>query len=199
MIATFRRMLCDEGGANIVEFALLSVPLLGMILGFGDLAYQTYVKANLQASLNDIARTAVVEDPRIGGTGTIEDRIQAAIKDRMKSLVSNGTYTFDIQNFKNFSAIDRPESLITDKNKNGQYDAGDCWEDSNPNGRFDTSAGRAGLGGAEDVVVYNVGLSAPHLFPVLGFVTSNPKYSVSASALVRTQPYANQRQPDVVC
>lgn len=194
-----RKLGRDEQGATLVEFALLSVPLLGMIMGFGELGYMSYVKSNLQGSLNDVARSAVVEDPNFGGTGTLEQKIEAEVKSRMNPIVKSGTYVFEIQNFTDFAAIDKPEILTGDKNNNGRYDAGDCWLDSNPNRTFDTSAGRTGVGGADDVVVYKVTLTSRHLFPVMAVLTTSSNYSISATTLVRTQPYANQRQPEEVC
>lgn len=193
------KLVRDRSGATTVELAILLAPMLAVIMGFSELGYQSYVRSNLAASLNDVARTAVVEDPRLAGGGTLEERIKAEVKGRMAVLVDNGVYDFKIENFKNFGAIDKPEALVTDRNSNGRYDSGDCWEDSNPNERFDTSSGRSGIGGADDVVLYDVRLTAPHLFPVMAVLTTNATFSVRANALVRTQPYANQRQPGIAC
>lgn len=197
--AVLRRLAADQEGVTAVEFGLLIMPLLAMIMGFGELAYRSYVRANLQAALNDVARSAVVETPKIGGTGTLESRIEAEVKRRMAALVSDGAYTFDIENFTGFDAVQKPESLVTDVNNNGRYDAGDCWVDSNPNRTFDTSSGRSGVGGADDVVVYDVSLEARSLFPVDAVMPQQRRFGVTASTLVRAQPYANQRQPEVVC
>lgn len=186
-------------GVAAVEFGLILVPLLMVVMGFGELGWQSYVRANLQATLNDVARSAVVETPDIIGTGTLEERINAEVERRMEKLVTGGDYDLSIRNFKNFAAVDQPEALTNDKNKNGKYDSGDCWEDSNPNGTFDLNGGRSGVGGADDVVVYDIDLLAPHLFPVSVVFDEDGSFNANASTLVRTQPYATQRVPVILC
>lgn len=189
----------DNRGAAMIEFGLLIVPLMAMIMAAGELGYRTYVKAQLQGSLNDVARSVVVEKPGISGTGTVEQRIETAVKDRMKPLLQSGSWSFSIENYTSFNAIDKPEPLVTDKNGNGRYDKDDCWVDTRDNKKFDSDGGRTGLGGADDVVVYDVRLTANNLFPVMGFFRAGPTFVTQATALVRTQPYAKQREPEVIC
>lgn len=196
---TLLRLSRDERGAAMVEFGLLVVPLLAMIMGAGELGYRSYVRAQLQASLNDVARAVVVEKPGLGSTGTIEQRIETALKERMKPLLQNGNWVFKIENYTGFSAIDKPEPLVTDKNNNGKYDKDDCWVDTKDNKVFDTSGGRSGIGGADDVVFYDVRMTTNNLFPVMGFFGAGPTFQTQATALVRAQPYAKQREPEVVC
>jgi Flp pilus assembly pilin Flp len=196
-----RRLARDSSGATIVEFAILLVPLLAVVLGFTELGYQSYVRSTLQGTLNDVARVAAVEDPKLGDDSLpLDQRIENHVKERMSTLVNEGSYDFKISNYQNFSAVGRPEALVTDKNKNGKYDSGDCWEDNNPNGTFDTEdGGGAGVGGADDVVVYEVTLSVPHLLPVEVFVAGDDSFEVRASTMIRVQPYADQEQPEVKC
>ena len=140
-----------------------------VVMGFCELGYRGYVRSTLQGSLNDIARTAAVEDPDLAGTGTLEDRIKKQMRDRMGLLSGDATFDFKINNFSKFGSVGKAEALVTDANGNGKYAPGDCWEDSNPNKSFDLSAGQAGIGGADDVVVYNVTMTTPHLFPLWAF------------------------------
>lgn len=194
-----RDLASDESGATLVEFAILVVPLLMVILGFCELGYRGFVRSTLQGSLNDVARVSTVENPNLAGGGTLEDRIKKRVKDRMGMLADDATYDFDINNFRNFGSVGKAEALITDVNKNGKYDSGDCWEDSNPNGTFDLSAGADGVGGADDVVVYDVTMTVPHLFPVMKLFNVSNAFDSKATAMIRTQPYANQRVPEVTC
>jgi Flp pilus assembly protein TadG len=84
-----RRLGTDESGATIVEFALILVPMLMVILGFMELGYQSYVRSILQGSLNDVARTATVEDPNLGDAALpIETRIENRVMARMYPLVA---------------------------------------------------------------------------------------------------------------
>jgi hypothetical protein len=150
--------------------------------------------------LNDVARVASVENPSLGDSSLpLETRIQNRVKARMSPLVRTGTYDFDISNYKDFASVGRPEALVTDVNANGQYDAGDCWKDTNPNGAFDLDGGQSGVGGADDVVVYHVTLSAPHLVPVAKMIGVGPKFDAKAATMIRTQPYDEQGQAAVEC
>ncbi len=190
----------DESGAVLVEFAILLIPLLAIVMGFMELGYQSYVRSTLQGTLNDIARTAAVEDPVLGDDSLpLEERIEDRVRERMSSLVQSGTYEFEISNYKNFSAVGQPEALITDVNGNGQHDAGDCWEDTNPNGTFDLDGGQSGIGGADDVVVYEVTLSVPHLLPVAAIIGAGDAFGVKAATTIRIQPYADQEKAGVAC
>lgn len=190
----------DEAGATIVEFALVLAPLLAVILGFTELAYQSYVRSILQGALNDVARIAAVENPNLGdASDPLETRIRNRVKERMSPLVKSATYAFDIRNYQDFASVGKPEALVTDVNGNGSYDPGDCWEDSNPNRTFDLDAGQSGVGGSDDVVIYQVTLTAPNLLPVGPFVGSDGWFNTRAATTIRIQPYDDQRKPEVVC
>jgi Flp pilus assembly pilin Flp len=195
-----RRLTADESGATVIEFSIILAPLLIVILGFMELGYQSYVRSVLQGTLNDVARTATVENPDLGDIALpLETRIQNRVKERMHSLAAAGTYDFDISNYKDFSGVGQPEALVTDANKNGQYDPGDCWEDRNPNGTFDTDGAAGGVGSADDVVVYEVTLSTPHLLPIGGFLGVPDNFDVKATTMSRRQPFAEQQQSEVAC
>ena len=195
-----RNLRRDERGAAIVEFALVLTPMLLFILGGLDLGYQAYLRSVVQGALNDVSRTGSLEGPVINCTGaTVEDKIACAIKQRSNVIARNATYTITTKNFYQFSGVGRSEKLITDYNANGKYDTGDCFVDLNENGVFDTSAGRTGVGGADDVVFYEVKLSAPRLFPIHKFIDTTPTYQINATAAIRNQPYTGQKVPPTIC
>ena len=190
----------DERGAAIVEFALVLTPMLLFILGGLDLGYQAYLRSVVQGALNDVARTGSLEGPVINCTGaTVEEKIGCAIKQRSNVIARNATYTITTKNFYQFSGVGRSEKLITDYNGNGKYDTGDCFVDLNGNGSFDASAGRSGVGGADDVVFYEVKLAMPRLFPIHKFIDATPNYQINATAAIRNQPYTTQKVPPTIC
>ncbi|HET8750209.1 MAG TPA: TadE/TadG family type IV pilus assembly protein [Sphingomicrobium sp.] len=190
----------DQRGVAAVEFAMLLTPLLVGILSFLDLSYQSYVRAQLQGVLNEVARAASVEHPDIDDPDdSLEDQIQSRVRTRMAGLVKSGDYTFSINSYHEFSGVGQPEALVTDVNGNGQYDSGDCWVDSNPNGTFDTDQGSDGIGGADDVVVYEVQMDIPNLTPIAGLIGGTGVFKADAKSIVRRQPYAAQAEPPVAC
>jgi Flp pilus assembly pilin Flp len=199
-ISRLRRLRRDTIGATIVEFAIILGPMCALILGGLDLGYQTYLRSVVQGALNDVARSASMEAPDLNCTGdTIKDKIGCAIKGRSDIVARNATYQVTMRNYYQFSAVGRPEKLVTDYNGNGQYDSGDCWEDLNENGTHDVDAGRDGVGGADDVVFYNVTVTMPRLFPLQGLIGAPDHYTINAQAALRNQPYARQKVPPVVC
>ncbi len=194
------RFKADESGAAIVEFAFIIIPLLIILLGGFDLGYQAYLRSVVQSALNDVARSASMEAPAFGcDEETIEEQIDCAIKRRSDAVARNATYTIEARNYFDFSGVDRSEKLVTDYNNNGSYDEGDCFVDLNENGAFDEDAGREGVGGADDVVFYEVTVTMPRLFPLQQFVAVPAEYEITAETAIRNQPYARQQTPPTVC
>ncbi len=200
LLALPRRLRRDSHGMALTEFGLILVPLMVVLLGAFDLGYQSYVRSVLQGVLNDVARTATVENPVFAYAGdTTEERIATAIEERVNGIARGASYTIEQSNFYEFSGVGNAEKLVTDVNGNGAYDPGDCWEDNNGNGRFDTNAGRSGRGGADDVVYYDVTLTMPRLLPVSSLYGVPDNYTINARAAIRNQPFADQSIPATEC
>lgn len=198
-LRSFRR---NEDGVSTVEFAFIALPLCIIIMGGMELGHQSYVRSQLQGSLSDIARMASVEDPQFQASGdTLEERILHTLEERMEPIANDADVDLEIENFTDFSGVGKPEKLLRDVMGNGTYDQGDgdCFEDLNENGEFDLDAARAGLGGSNDVVVYEVVLTQPRLFPVPTSVGFGDDMEVTASIAIRTQPYGAQGTPPVIC
>jgi len=200
-LIAFRKLVRDNRGVAAVEFGIVVVPLMIVLLGALDLGYQSYVRAQLQGVLNDVARTATVENPDFSGYSgaSTEDQIENAIEERVNAIARNATYTIEQSNFYEFSGVGDAEKLLTDFNDNGAYDTGDCFEDINNNGTFDLDAGDSGQGGADDVVYYDVTLTMPRIVPVATLIGLSNTYTINARAAVRNQPFADQAVPPTVC
>jgi Flp pilus assembly pilin Flp len=195
-----RTLQSDRRGVALVEFALVAPVLILAIIGGLDLGYQAYARSVLQGALNDIARTGSLEGPALNCSGdTTEQKIACAVKNRSNMVARNATYDFKIHSYYEFSGVGRAEKIVTDYNNNGQYDPGDCFQDMNGNQIFDSVAGREGIGGADDVVFYDVTLTMPRLFPMAPLLGWSPQYEIHATTAVRNQPYARQRVPPTVC
>jgi len=192
----------DEHGAAATEFGLIVVPFAIILMGVFDLGYQMYVRSVLEGTLVEVARKTSVENPQFGGSGaTLEDRIEENLKKKVNSIARNATYTVSIQSFQEFSGIGKPEKLTTDVNSNGQFDDsdGDCWQDLNGNGSYDAIAGRGGVGGASDVIFYEVNMTMPRLFPMAGLIGASEYYNISAKTTFKSQPFGEQQVPSIEC
>ena len=201
MTNMFKRIRGDQQGAAIVEFAVVLLPLLLFLMGGLDLGYQAYLQSVVQGALNDVSRTGSLEAPSFECTGDrVEDKIRCAIETRSNVVARNATYRINLRSFYDFSGIGRSEKLVDDHNLNGRYDPGDCFIDLNENLVFDESAGRDDkIGGADDVVFYEVNLSMPRLFPIHQLIDVSPNYEIVATSAIRSQPSAVQKSPPMVC
>lgn len=199
----FRRLKDDQQGATLVEFGFIALPMCMLLLGGLDLGYQSYVRSTMQGSLNDAARKAAVRDPNFTVAGdTVEEKVETYIKGVTEKVAMNATINVSQKSYFDFSDVGNPEKLMTDVNGNGQYDEfdGDCFEDANDNGDFDTDAGVDGRGGANDVVFYTANISMPRLLPWHNFVPGlSPTIDMELKTAVRSQPYGTQATKPVIC
>lgn len=188
-------LLQHDRGVSIVEFALIVPVFLGMILGFMDFGYWTFVRATTLGGLEEAARSAGV-----GGPAADPAVFESKVQDTVRTIAANAKFTWDKKSYYEFSGIGKPEKLTSDINGNGMYDKGDCWEDLNPNGTYDTNPGKNGIGGADDILVYRVVVAFEPLLPITGLLPGVPETrSVTASTIVKRQPYAAQTAPAIRC
>ena len=201
MGAYFRRLGQDDRGVTIVEFAFVA-PILIMILVAGlDFAHRSYVHSVMQGALNDAARRASVEDPSVGGTGTIEERVAALVTEQVDTIAPSATLLVTQSNYFDFSGIGNPEKIVKDVDADGAYDEddGDCFSDLNENGEFDLDTGREGRGGANDVVFYEATLTMDAILPLKAFIGGSSTYVLKANTAIRNQPWETQSTPPTVC
>ena len=191
----------DEDGVTLVEFALIAVPLLLILFAGFDLAHRSYVDSVMQGALNIAAREASVEDPALSGTGTMEQRVADRIKAQVQPIAPNAKIVVTQKNYFEFSGVGNPEKITRDNDGDGTYDQtdGDCFEDLNANGAYDTDTGRSGRGGADDVVLYNAVLTMDEIVPLQSFLGGSDKVTVTADVAIRNQPWGTQAQPPVIC
>lgn len=180
-----RSLSGDRRGATIVEFGLVAPVLALMLMGLFDLMHRGYVSAILSGTLQQAGRDSTLETNAEAAAA-----IDAAVEAAVNKVAPNATYESERLNYYAFSDVHREEDY-TDANDNGRYDLGECFEDSNGSGSWDDDMGRAGQGGADDVVAYTVTVTYPRLFPFWSLFGS-PNESVSATTILRNQPYATQ-------
>jgi Flp pilus assembly protein TadG len=183
----------DARGATIVEFALV-VPVLAMLLlGTLDLGYRSYVTSIVQGALHEAARMATV-----GGVSTAQ--IQAHVESRLHEFSRNATITTTTRSYSDFSGVNIPETITQDTAPVGTYNSGDCFQDANGNGTYDLDRGRGGVGGAEDVVFFEVTMTYPHIVPVGTLLGWSNNVTVRQNTVLRNQPYAGRNtNVTVIC
>lgn len=192
-------LLRDARGAVLMEFGLLILPLCIVLMGVLDMGFGMYLRSTLQGAVSDVSRMAVVESPSFSGTGTVPQRIEAAVNARLGGLVNASELDVEIESFDEFSRVNAPEKIVSDVNGNGEIDSGDCWVDLEENGEYDTAPSRLGIGGADDIAVYTATLSMPRILPMAGLIGMSPNYEIVVRSAVRNQPYRNQEPPPTEC
>jgi Flp pilus assembly protein TadG len=190
--ARIRRLGRDQRGMNIVEFAFVLTPLLTVLLVIIDFGYRMYLEVVVEGTLNKAARQATV-----GGVATND--IDTYVRNQLVQFSKNATITIDKQSYYQFSGVGKPEKILTDTAPLGVYNKGDCFEDSKPNGVYDSNQGTSGLGGSDDIVYYSVKVDFPRLVPLGKFLGFSNTETVQAKTVLRNQPYGAQGTPAKVC
>lgn len=180
------RLLRDRAGVTAVEFALV-VPFLLLIMSMGvELGMAYYVDTVLNGTINAAGRASSLQS---GQTGT--SAIDAQVTAQIRNAVPWAQVTTSRKNYTNFTNIGTPEDF-TDSNHNGQYDQGECFADANGNGVWDADMGASGIGGANDAVLYTVRVTYAPIFPFTPMLGLPSQMSLSASTIMRNQPFATQ-------
>ena len=165
-----RRLRRDQGGATIVEFALIFPVFILAVFGIIETAMVLFISSSIEA--------AVLEASRFGATGSLPPGVSR--EDRVLEIVGEKTYGLvdldqaDIQTlvYASFDDIGQPEPF-TDVNGNGVWDA---------------DMGAAGLGGPSDVVVYRVSYDWGVMTPLIRGVLGDSLRHISSVA-VRNEPF----------
>jgi len=190
--ALLSRLRKDRRGVYAVEFALLLPVIFLTIFGLLEVGYQAYIGAVLQGAVNEAGRNSTLETGPLR-TGAIDDRVKAQVG----NISPSATFESRRKSYTTFSDVGSPEPF-EDLNANGIRDPNECFQDINGNGGFDQDRGKQGQGGADDIVSYTMTVTYPRLMPINLFAWTATN-SVSATTVLRNQPYNSQSIPAVVC
>jgi Flp pilus assembly protein TadG len=187
----FQHLRHDVQGATMVEFAVIATPLCMILLGLTDFGYRSYVDSMVEGTLHRAARMATV------GNKT-PNQIDDFVRSQLSTFSSNGTVTITKKSYYQFSNVDKEEPHCAnnwDKNNNGIFDTGDCYQDINNNGSWDSDSSKDGIGGSDDIVFYSVSLTYPRVVPLGNLLGWANTQTISANTLMRNQPYGSQATP----
>ena len=187
-----QRLRDDRRGVTIVEFAVIAPVLLLTILGLSDLGYRGYVQSILDGAMQKAGRDSTLE-----GAGANTAVIDADVIAQVRRIAPNAEYSPSRRSYTRFSDVERAEDY-SDTNDNDQYDSGECFEDLNGNGQWDANVGSDGQGGANDVVLYEMTVTYPRLFPLAGMLGWSENQEIKGMTLLKNQPYNVQNEPAVV-
>lgn len=181
-----RRFKGDQRGAAISEFALILLPLCLLLFGGLEMGYQIYVRSVLLGAMERATRLTTLQT--VDSTA-VETDIEATVK----RVAPNATVLTTKGSFLQYSQINAMERLTKDTNNNATLDSGDCWEDVDDNGaRNIVTAGKTGIGGADDIVRYNTVVTYNRILPIYRFIGIGSTATLTATTMTRRQPYELQ-------
>lgn len=189
-----RRLRRDQRGATVVEFAMVA-PVMGMVLlGAFDIGHTLYMRATMQGIVQKTARDSTLEDSTDAGA---QAKLDTKVTAQVKALANNADVKITRRYYRTFStaAAARAETFTDSSSgiyKNGTCDGGEPYEDANGNSVWDKDGGNGGQGGAKDAVLYTVTASYPRFFPIYRFIGGSDVTKVTASTVLRNQPYGDQ-------
>lgn len=182
----FARICRRSDGASAIEFALVSIPVITMIIGILEVAAILFVNVIMEGAIRDAARFGIT-GYTTGGKSR-EAIIREIIDDRTLGFVDMANVRITTTIYPDFDSIG-PETYM-DANGNGQYDSGETFYDVNGNGAWDANPGTSGAGGAGAVVVYKVSYDWPLLTGLLApLIGRNGVIPLSVSTAVRNEPF----------
>lgn len=189
----------DQKGATLFEFAIVAPTLLLMVIGLLDLGHSIYYNSIIQGALQDAARLATVGDKT-------QAQIDTFVAGRVQGLSRNPTIVITKKSYTDYTGVKKAEKIVTDTAPIGVYNAktpttpGDCHEDVVANGRHDTDRGKSGLGGADDVIFYEVALTYDRVLPMFGMLGYSNRPTIKVNTVLKNQPYAAQvKGAPVIC
>ena len=195
MTTALRRLRRDASGVTAIEFGFVAPLLIMMLLGSLQLSLDVWAKSILTGAVQQAGRDSGLESAH-GSQSSID----AFVTSQVQAFLPGAKVTFKRKNYETFSDVDRPEDF-TDSNNNGVHDSGECFEDENGNGQWDTDVGANGQGGARDVVVYTATMKYTELVPLSRFIGLDGHRTISATTTLMNQPFSTQadRVTKTVC
>ena len=186
-----KRLRRDEEGGTLVEFAIIAPVFLMLLMGLFDFGHITYVRSILNGAMQKAARDSALENAAIAGkTDVIDNQLRASIRN-LSNSIKNDDIKIERVSYFSFDDVNRPEAF-TDSNGDSKCNNNEVFEDENANGVWDSDIGEDGLGGARDVVVYNVAVTYDRLFPLYRMLGTSQSITLSSSTVLQNQPYAQQ-------
>ena len=211
-----KSLIRNNSGATVIEFAMVTVPMMGMILSSLDLAHGYYVNSLIQGAVDKGGRDSSLQNKagyasQADYDAAIDAIVKAAVLPAVPfatgtcapasgqtAAVTSNCMSFARKSFYTFANISRSEQF-TDTNHNGVRNTGECYVDDDADRQWDAATGNTGQGGANSIVVYTVTINYDHIFPVASFFGAPKSRQTIAQTILRNQPYATSSAPSVIC
>lgn len=174
----------NQKGVTAVEFALITPVFMLLLFGIIEFALVMYASSVMEGAVSYSSRYGKTGYTAAGSSR--QQQIIAAIAARTAGLLDASKITVVSKVYPSFDSISKEEPYI-DANHNGTHDVGETYTDVNGNGQWDSS-GVAGLGNANDIVVYTVYYPWVINTPIIANFLGGTIY-LSSRTVVKNEPY----------
>ena len=174
-----------QEGAAMVEFALIAPALLAMIAGIFEFSGIFFAQTLLEGGAREASRFGIIGSSPNAAAG--EAAIQRIIRANSFGVIDANDVRIQTLAYDSFSAVGQPEPF-EDANGNGSFDAGETFTDINGNKSRDDDQGEAGLGAANQVVVYRLSYDWDIMIPLFEPIFGE-ELTLEASVAVRNEPF----------
>jgi len=182
----------NQDGVSVVEFALISPPLMAMLLGAMDIGHSFYTRAVINGALQEAGRSSSLEGAAVESE---KSRIDNGIERIVTSVAPSARVEIRRRYYKTFSdAALADAETWTDNNDNGTCDDNEPYIDENNNDTWDEDGGNEGIGGARDVVIITAMVTYDRLFPVQSLLGFSDQVAFESDSILANQPYGEQEQ-----
>lgn len=181
-------------GNATVEFALVLMPVLMVVCGGFEVAMLSYTRSQLEGATTRATRMAT--------TGHYSDEdINGYIRERMATLnVAANDVIIKRSSYRSFTDINKPEPLVSDVEPiGGTPSSGDCYQDVNGNGQWDSDMGSDSLGRSEDVVRITVTVRYKLFFSFLGplFKAKAGRLPIVSNVVMKSEPWGDRSSAEI--
>ena len=183
MANLFSRMLRDEDGVSVVEFAAIAPVLCMTLLGIYDFSFNMYAESIIEGAVQKASRDATIEQ-YAQNPAALDEKV----RDAVQNLVYDADVTFTRTGYANYADMYRAEEY-TDENGDGMCNNNEPFVDANGNGDWDSDAALDTSEGARDAVLYEVTATYDRAFPLAGLLGFEQEVSVVARTVLRNQPF----------
>ena len=192
--ALLSRLRKDRDGATLIEFAIVAPVMCLMLMGAFDVAHSLYLRTVTEGIMQKAGRDSSLETSSVE---SVQDALDAEVKAQVRDLVNDAQVDTKRRFYRSFAEAKaaKPETF-NDTDSNGRCNGGEAYEDANGNNQWDEDGGNEGQGGAKDAVYYTVIIKYDALFPFWSMIGGSEKNTVTASTILRNQPYNGQESYD---
>lgn len=169
-----RRLRRHQRGVALVEFALTAPVFLLLLMGIFDYCWQMYAQQVLQGAVAKAGRDATIETYAID-----QSNLDKRVRLQVQKVFNGAQVSFNRRAYDDFSSMKPPRSVDYDRDG-----VPDCWEDG----------GKAGNGGADDVVLYTASMKFDRILPVWRMLGQPQSTTLTSTTVLRNQPFANGAQ-----